>query len=445
MTDLTPHDRLEQHYAAIESDYTVFDDSAYGTLVTANGNDRTPIHRWFRMKEAYSSRLLGHLFKASGVRSAQELRIFDPFSGSGTTAVSGGDLVRDGVLTSASVTAIEVNPFLHMLSSAKVAGHTSTRTDVMTVAGNLARRAMSEKDGLAEKPLLSTFGNEDYFPTSNLARLLALSASISAASTRLDDELVRFLRVALAASIEPSSNLRRDGRALRLTPGKAASEPIDVFLEVAGRISEDLDHRKISFQGEVRLGDVRGADEADSGSDDLSVFSPPYPNNIDYTEVYKMEGWLLGLYESADDVAMQRRRTLRSHSSLRWGSEYRYATRSDADAIESMLAPLIAAIPEDRYRRGREEVVRGYVDDMLSTIRVVGTRLRAGGEMAIVVGNSMHGKQPSDYVIASDLLLARLAELEGFSIRSISVGRYPRRRVSRSRFLRESVVLARKE
>lgn len=445
MTDLTPHDRLEQHYAAIEAQYLVSDDPAYGTLVTANGNDRVPIHRWFRMKEAYSNRLLGHIFEATDLRDQRELRLFDPFSGSGTTAVSAGDLVKGGALTSASVTAVEVNPFLHMLSSAKVAGVTSSRRDVMSVAGTLARRAMAGKDGVAEVPPLSTFANEEYFPDSNLARLLALSASISAASAHLDEDLVQFLRVALAAAVEPSSNLRRDGRALRLTPGKAVAEPIDIFLDVAGRISEDLNQRAIAFQGDVRLGDVRTPGDPGLGSDDLSVFSPPYPNNIDYTEVYKMEGWLLGLYGSADDVARQRRRTLRSHSSLRWGADYRYADRADAGIIESMLTPLTDAIPDDRYRRGREEVVRGYVDDMLSTISVVSQRLRTGGEMAIVVGNSMHGKQPSDYVIASDLLLARLAELEGFSIRSIVVGRYPRRRVSRSRFLRESVVLARKE
>lgn len=445
MSTLTPHDRLEQHYGELERKYRVFEDFEYGTLVTANGNDRVPIHRWFKMKEAYSNRLLNHVFRATDLHSQRELRVFDPFSGSGTTAVSAGDMVRERVLKSSTVSAFEVNPFLHLLSSAKVAGQSSSHRDVMGVAGGLARRAMSANDGMAVTPLLSTFSNESYFPQANLNRLLALSASITAASKQLDDELVSFLRVALAASIEPSSNLRRDGRALRLAPGKAVQEPLDVFLGIADRIADDVDRRRIEFSGQVHLADVRDPGEVLHGTDDLSVFSPPYPNNIDYTEVYKMEGWLLGLYGSAADVANQRRRTLRSHSSLRWGSKYLYKSRPDADQIDSMLKPLLDAIPDDRYRRGRDEVVRGYIDDMLAAIAVVGKRLRRGGEMAIVVGNSMHGKQPGDYVIASDLLLARLAELEGFAVRSITVGRYPRRRVSRSRFLRESVVLARKE
>lgn len=445
MTAMNLHDHLEAHYAGLEAGYVVVDEPSYAPLVTANGNDRLPIHRWFRMKEAYSSRLLEHVMESAAIRSRGELRLFDPFSGSGTTAVSAGDMVRDGKLTAASATAVEVNPFLHMLSAAKVSGHTSVRRDVLNAAGSVARRAMSMKDGVAGTPSLTTFGNEEYFPAQNLMKLLALRASISAVHKDSDVELTRFLTVALAAAVEPSSNLRRDGRALRLTPGKAAREPIDVFLDAAGRISEDLARRPIPFRAEVTLGDIREPELTSGRDDDISVYSPPYPNNIDYTEVYKMEGWLLGLYENAADVTTQRRKTLRSHSSLRWGSEYRYALRPDLPEIESLLAPLLAAIPSDQYRRGREEVVRGYVDDMLATIGVVSRRLRTGGTMAIVVGNSMHGKSPHDYVIASDLLLARLAELEGFSIESIMIARYPRRRVTRSRYLRESVVIARKD
>lgn len=444
MTFATPHDRLEAHYAEIESRYALRVSSDYATLVTANGNDRAAIHRWFRMKEAFSGRLLEKIIDETQLKQ-RNIRVFDPFSGSGTTAVSAGDLVRDGVLDSVSAFAVEVNPFLHMLSSAKAAGQSTVRRDFMSIAGNIGRRAMAASDGKAEIPQLSTFANPEYFPSSNLDRLLALKATISASGERIDAETQRLLWIALAATVEPASNLRRDGRALRLAAGKAVSEPLDVFLSAAERISEDLSRARVAFDAEVRLADVRDLTDVGDASDDLSVFSPPYPNNIDYTEVYKMEGWLLGLYGTAHDVAAQRRRTLRSHSSLRWGTGYRYEERADRGVIESMIQPLLDAIPTDRYHRGRNEVVRGYLDDMLSTIRVVGQRLRSGGEMAIVVGNSMHGKQPSDYVIASDLLLARLAELEGFAVRSITVARYPRRRVSRSRFLRESVVLARKE
>jgi DNA modification methylase len=35
----------------------------------------------------------------------------------------------------------------------------------------------------------------------------------------------------------------------------------------------------------------------ESADFDLILTSPPYPNNIDYSEVYKLELWLLGFID----------------------------------------------------------------------------------------------------------------------------------------------------
>lgn len=439
------HDELEKHYANTEASFKIEESPEYGPLVTANGNGNAPIHRWFRMKEAYSNRLLERLIYDTGLGQEKSLDLLDPFSGSGTTGVSTGDLVRSGRLETATVRAIEVNPFLHLVSAAKMAAHLCAERDTLKIAGKIARRAMSEKDGLASKPALSTFDNSDYFSTVNLTALRALKASTEhVVDEGVSDELRLFLSVALAATVEPSSNLRRDGRALRLSPGKASASPIDTFLGVAARIDEDVTNQTSGFGAEVVQADSRNLQSLDETRFDLSVFSPPYPNNIDYTEVYKLEGWFLGLYGSSSEFSSQRRQTLRSHSSLRWGSNYTFESKPFAAEIETLIAPILAAVPADRYSLGRQEVIRGYVDDMLSTIEHVHSALRGGGRIVVVVGNSMHGKSGNDYVIASDLLIARLAELVGFAVEQIRVARYPKRRTSRSQYLRESVVVARK-
>lgn len=440
------HDALEMHYKRIESRYRISSTEIYGTLVTANGNARTPIHRWFRMKEAYSSLLLDKVVDDTGLSKCRSLDIFDPFSGSGTTGVSAGDMVRSKKLDSSSVHAVEVNPFLHLVSTMKMEALTAGPLDLRTAAGHVARNAISKRDGLAPVPGLSTFSNENYFPRSNLDDLRALKASLAKASASApEDSRWRFVKIALAAAVEPSSNLRKDGRALRATPGKAAASPIDTFLDIAETISDDLGTTKIDYASKVILGDSRASPSSPSSEMDLALFSPPYPNNIDYTEVYKLEGWFLDLYQNAADFSEQRRRSLRSHSSLRWGGEYEFKHSVNAFEIDQLLKPIIAAVPEDRYSGGRVEVIVGYVDDMFEAIKTVYRSLRRGGKMVIVVGNSMHGKAGQDYVIASDLLLARLAEIAGFTIERIEVARYPKRRIARSAFLRESLVFARKE
>lgn len=440
-----PHDLLEAHYRRVEAGYSVVTNVDYAQLVTANGNSKAPIHRWFKMKEAYSNRLPEKVLDDIGLKD-DHLTIVDPFSGSGTTAVAIGDLLRSGRLRSAKVRAMEVNPFLHLVSSAKLLGHADSLEQFQKIAGRVARRALETKDGVAPTPALSTFGNSDYFPVANLAALLALKASINAGAEAGDfsDDEQRLLKLALAAAVEPASNLRRDGRALRLAEGKACEHPVDVFLDVCAQVVQDSSATSGDFDACITLADARAATFDVDGVADLALFSPPYPNNIDYTEVYKLEGWMLDAYSDADAFSAQRRRTIRSHCSLRWGDAYAFEQTGHDAEMRQLLEPILNAVPSDRYRNGREEVILGYADDMFSALTSTASAIRPGGYMAIVVGNSMHGKSDHDYVIASDLILARIAEYAGLAIEKIVIARYPRRRVARSAFLRESVVLAKK-
>jgi hypothetical protein len=442
----TPHSALEKHYRGLESQYTVEASGRYASLVTSNGNSRAPIHRWFRMKEAFSNELLAEVLKDTGLDTSDSLTIVDPFSGSGTTAVAAGDLVRIGQTRQITVRALEVNPFLHLVSSAKLHGHTGLSKDFHMKAGRVARRALGAKDGHSPLPGLSSFSNATYFPPANLQSLLSLKASVEAAEANgevggKDSDL---MRLALGASVEPASNLRRDGRALRLTAGKACDNPIDVFLEVCEQIVEDAQFRTPGFDASVSLTDSRSSSFDLFTEADLALFSPPYPNNIDYTEVYKLEGWLLGSYSDAVAFSQQRRRTVRSHYSLRWGDEYSFDQTAHASDMRSLLQPILDAIPDGRHKRGRAEVVLGYADDMYRALSATSHAIRLGGYMVVVVGNSMHGKAEHDYVIASDLILSRIVELVGFEVDRIEVARYPKRRVARSDFLRESLLFARK-
>lgn len=442
----TPHSALEQHYRDLESRYTAQYSGRYASLVTSNGNSKAPIHRWFRMKEAFSNNLLEEVLKDTGLNESDSLTIIDPFSGSGTTAVAAGDLVRNGQARQVTVRALEVNPFLHLVSSAKLYAHTGVPKDFHAKAGRVARRAIEAADGHSPVPALSSFSNVTYFPTANLQSLLSLRASIEAAEANgeLEREDLDLMRLALGASVEPASNLRRDGRALRLTEGKACDNPIDTFLEVSEQITEDAPSRTTDFDASISLADSRSDSFDLAAKADLALFSPPYPNNIDYTEVYKLEGWLLGSYSDALGFSQQRRRTVRSHYSLRWGDEYSFDQTEHADDMRSLLGPVLDAIPEGRHKRGRAEVVLGYADDMYRVLSTTGHAIRLGGYMVVVVGNSMHGKAEHDYVIASDLILSRVAELIGFEVDRIEVARYPKRRVARSDFLRESLLFAKK-
>jgi len=180
------------------------------------------------------------------------------------------------------------------------------------------------------------------------------------------------------------------------------------------------------------------------GSIDLAVFSPPYPNNIDYTEVYKAEAWVAGMYVNNMEMRAQRHKSLRSHPSVRFAEEYAYPSGPNVELYDSLIAPLLDAVPSGRYSMQRLRTIKGYTDDMNSVLATVSASLRPGGYAYCVVANSRHGHGEAAFEVASDLIIARLGELNGLDVVSLSVARYPKRRVSATGLLRETVIRFRK-
>jgi Pyruvate/2-oxoacid:ferredoxin oxidoreductase gamma subunit len=81
---------------------------------------------------------------------------------------------------------------------------------------------------------------------------------------------------------------------------------------------------------------------------------------------------------------------------------------------------------------------------MFETLLHLRRAIAADGWLVYVVGNSLHGGRGGEgLVIAADLLIARLAELAGFTVSEMAVARVPSRRRTFSPYLRESVVFAR--
>jgi adenine-specific DNA methylase len=290
-------------------------------------------------------------------------------------------------------------------------------------------------------PEQTTLNNEKYFPRQNVKDLVALRHAID----NVNDEVARsVLRVCLASSVEACSQLRRDGRALRYAPQRAPRPALPVFTDRVASALQDLTFTEPSTaSGHIHFGDGRNPPAiVGEESYDWIIFSPPYPNNIDYTEVYKTEAWVLGCYGSAEDMRRQRLSTIRSHPSVRFDLEYSYRGLEIAPKVDEIVEPLIEAVPDDRYASGRREVIRGYADDMFATLRRCRDLIAKTGRLVFIVGNSAHGShKASSFVIAADVVMGALAELAGWRVQEIRIARQLKRRASDSEFLRESVVV----
>jgi hypothetical protein len=433
---------LSAHYEKLEAELNVVEGPDFASLVVPNGNHAQAVHRWFHFKEGFSCDLFNRLDDDFGLAERTSLSVLDPFLGSGTTLLSALDWAAAHPTIDVTAVGIERNPFLYLLSHAKIEAASDRSFDSVSLDPVLAC-ARAKPSKLTETPPLSTFESSKYFRPNHVSTLVAIRDAL----LFLPDGLPRRLGLlALAASVEPVSCLRRDGRTMRYAPGKPVIGPAAEFRRRMLLVRDDLD-RKRSFPSagssfQVFEGDGRRPSLAldhDFGAD-LVVFSPPYPNNIDYTEVYKLEAWILGLYETAEEFRLQRKRTLRSHPSILFGDTDRLGGDRFESAIDSLVEPIERAIPSDRYQTERKRMIRGYVEDLALTLAEARAVSTPSAICVVVVGNSLHGHGSDQLLVAADLLIASIASHVGWTPKNVTVARRPIRRSTGEPRLRESLI-----
>jgi hypothetical protein len=329
-------------------------------------------------------------------------------------------------------------------------------------------------------PALAALSNEEIFKPAAVNALLSARAAIEA-DVELSVAERDFFLLGLASIIEDTSGVMKDGRALRilrgrdrrtkaLTPRRGAVGGGGVQATLVNQwlaMSEDLRtlapmrpraraRRDVHLRGDAR--DLANVDRrghrqhplADA-SVGLCAYSPPYLNCIDYTEVYKLELWLLGFVTDQEHFREVRLGTLRSHPSIRFEQRHELSGLKApvAEAIELIADLLDRRLP----RPGLGEMARNYFEDMYRVLVEQHRVLEPGGHAVCVVANSTFSRRERSadgrmeawrLPLLTDVLIARLAEAAGFEHIEIWEARDLRPRNVRSGSARESLVVARK-
>ena len=370
-------------------------DRPISTIGTNTGSQALPFQTWRRFKEAFAPELVE---RALNETPGTVRHIADPFGGSGTTALAAQFL---GI----EPTTIEVNPFLADLIEAKIS---PLDFDIATDAFMQVLDCVASEGG-PEQPVFpgapATFvepgRNGRYIFSQGVARrFLAYRAAINFVD---DDACKRLFRVVLASISVSSSNVVVSGKGRRYRQGwrKRDSRPEIVdelfrtgVLQALHDLQRFAARRCLSYR--LLRGDARVLIEK-IGHHDLAIFSPPYPNSFDYTDVYNVELWALGYLRNLEDNTQLRCGTLRSHVQL-------IRNFDSGDVRSPALAATIEALRDVRdnlWNRHIPEMIGGYAGDLEIVMNKISNNLRSRGRAYVIVGDSRY---KGVYIPVSEIL-----------------------------------------
>jgi hypothetical protein len=345
-----------------------------------------PFQRWYNFKEAFTPSFVAEVTTSLPFRVRTCL---DPFSGCGTTSLTCQFM---GVRP----TTIEVNPFLADLAEAKLAVydrdelHMDRRTiaDRCTVADFLGED-LPPFPGAPETFVEPGKEMRWIFDLEIARRLQVYRNAIEA----IENEAHRRLfRVLLGSVLIPVSNVTISGKGRRYRKNwdlrmRCAADVDRLFQEAFVRAYFDICRYPDRACSDYTLlrGDSRERIR-ESEPADLVLFSPPYPNSFDYTDIYNVELWALGYLSNGGDNRVLREATLRSHVQIK--REF-----ADGDQASPTLAQTVQELKDARgklWNGNIPEMVAAYFEDLGCILREAKARLTERGQVVMVVGDSRY-------------------------------------------------------
>ena len=448
---LQRNNTLERYYEAIERSLPLaYGDNGLAESVRFIRNRNEAVHNWFHFKEGFSSRLLSDINLDLGCMSRADSVFVDPFCGSGTTILA-GDLQHNW---RGKRIGIEINPFLRFVANTKSRWREYDPSIFLNCAEHILAQKLQTDIPSSNWPQLTTLHNREIFEPYRVSALIDAVARVTCLPCPERDLLL----LGIASAIERVGYYRKDGRALRILRNEDEIAPrrhliIEELLESIWT-SYAVDLIALSPLRSRAIGDAHVIQDngptlavlpsfgIDEGMVDFFAYSPPYLNHIDYTEVYKVELWLLGHVVSQAQMLALRKQTLRSHASYTFHADTNNLP-SELTAIVDILADEIEATGKNWHRHFRNTAL-GYLQDMRTAFLKQFVYLKDNGYSVFVVANSAHGSGSHRVPVATDLLLARLAESVGFQVVKVLVARRTQRRDAPNPYLRESIITLKK-
>jgi DNA modification methylase len=387
--------------------YPKTNSATYKSLVNYASDLDLPIQRWYRYKEGYSIKLVDQILAKYNVKQGD--LIVDPFCGSGSTLLQ-------AKINKCNSIGFEINPFSAFLAKVKTQDY--KKQDVTLFIKEIANLKKVKSKQKVNIPKLSTI--EQLFDNDALLYLLTLKEKINQIKSKKVSDL---LMLAWLGILEESSNYRKAGNGLKFR--KTIKKTIrdqeyvkNLFFKSINDIQRDLNFA-VEISGKVNTSVIEDtcfnlSKYTKKNSIKGVIFSPPYANCFDYTEIYKVELWMGSFVSEYSDLKILRKKGIRSHL-----NGYEIESKLAVESVPELGALVSELSSKKLWDKRIPKMVEAYFNDMFKSMTEIYNGLKKGGFCVIIVSNSAYG----GVIVPTDLLLAKFAKHLGFNVSSIDVAR----------------------
>ncbi len=417
---------LEKHFKSITKVNADLDRAT----VSFQSNKITPLHRWYKYKEAFSARLVEYFLQLYRVDGP----VLDPFAGIGTTLFTSASAGLD-------TTGIELLPIGRFIIHAReTLQENYTDQDFKTLRQiALSQPWKKTKPTYHLNELRITQGA--YPPeTRDLLERYRTYADTQ------EEKVKEILVFALLCILENISYTRKDGQYLRwdyrsgrrsggkkfdkgniLSFNEAVSQKLtEICDDCLSPVSQqNLFYTEPEKTGNLKL--ISGSclnELLNLGSNQYAatITSPPYCNRYDYTRTYALELALLGCTEK--DVLDLRQEMLsctvenREKNLLAISPSWKLPVEAceNHTLLQKILSQLRALKAKGELNNnGIPRMVQGYFYEMACVIFELHRVTRLGGRVIMVNDNVRYAGIP----VSVDFILSDIAEKAGFEVEEI--------------------------
>ena len=394
-----------QHCLFPEANLPRYKESSSGSFVSNMG---LPVHRWFRYSAGFSGAWVEDLISREAKN--RNVRVFDPFAGSGTTLIAAEHCGVESW-------GIDPHPFVARVAQAKLA-YRSAPTRYVQKAKTALDRAGSYTPSLESyAPLV-----RKCYTDNSLGQLDCLRRAIE--SINDNSESSRLVWLTLVAILRSTSHVGTANWQYLLPKRRKARvrEPFTAFREMMHTIHNDMSSAKglSGPRATFTRDDARLCETVPNDNFNLIITSPPYPNNYDYADATRLELTFFGEIRSWGDLqANIRQHLLRSctqHVPNRAVDLAGVFNRPELDPISDELQSVCGELGTVRLTRGGKKTYHNMIACYFLDLAKVWLALRrvcsSPSQICFVVGDSA----PYGVYVPTIKWLGKLATAAGFGL-----------------------------